>query len=245
MRGHAGVTGIVHLFADQGGRGTETNEAFAEALRIAEALLFAASDPLSESVIARHMPSGIAIAEVLKRLQQDYAGRGVRLARVGECWLFRTADDLGYLLSSGRVETRKPSRAAMETLAIIAYHQPATRADIENIRGVAVAKGTLDVLMEAGWVRPRGRRRTPGRPLTYGTTDAFLLHFGLETVADLPGLDELRGAGLLDERLSVGFSMPRPYDGASVEDEDPLEDGEEQELEELVSDGGSSPSERR
>lgn len=237
------MSGIVRLFAEQGERGAG-DEAIAVAVRIAEALLFAASEPVSERLIARHLPPGAASEDVLRRLQQDYAGRGVRLVRVGEGWLFRTADDLGYLLSSGRGDARKPSRAAMETLAIIAYHQPATRADIEHIRGVAVAKGTLDVLMEAGWVRPRGRRRTPGRPLTYGTTDAFLLHFGLETIADLPGLDELRGAGLLDDRMPVGFSIPRPHDGASVEDEDPLEDGAGQDLEELNDDDdGGSPSE--
>ena len=119
----------------------------------------------------------------------------------------------------------KLSRAAMETLAIIAYHQPTTRAEIEDIRGVSVAKGTLDVLLATGWIRPRGRRRSPGRPITYGTTDAFLLHFGLEQVGDLPGLEELRGAGLFDGRLPAGFSVPLPHDGPLDADEDPLEDG--------------------
>ncbi|MFZ0559712.1 MAG: SMC-Scp complex subunit ScpB [Methylovirgula sp.] len=195
-----------------------------EAMRIAEAMLFAASEPLEEAEIARRMPDGLAVGDVLARLRQDYAARGVNLVRVGKKWLFRTAADLGWLLSKEVVEPRRLSRAALETLAIVAYHQPVTRAEIEDIRGVAISKGTMDVLIETGWVRLRGRRRTPGRPLTYGTTEAFLLHFGLEAITDLPGLEELKGAGLLDGPLPQAFTVPQPRDGeALTEDEDPLE----------------------
>jgi segregation and condensation protein B len=147
--------------------------------------------------------------------------------RIAGRWTFRTANDLAWLLARESVEPKKLSRAANETLAIIAYHQPVTRAEIEEIRGVTVSKGTLDVLMETGWIRPRGRRKAPGRPLTFGTTQAFLEHFGLEAIGDLPGLDELKGTGLLDGRLPAGFSVPMPSDDATLrEDEDPLEPGD-------------------
>ena len=199
---------------------------FSEATRIAEALLFAAPEPVAEAAIARRLPEGIAVGAVMIKLRQDYEGRGIRLVRVGEKWVFRTAEDLGWLLSASGREVAKLSRAAMETLAIIAYHQPATRAEIEDIRGVSVAKGTLDVLLATGWIRPRGRRRTPGRPITYGTTDGFLLHFGLEAIADLPGLDELRGAGLFDGRIPTGFTVPLPHDGPLDADEEPLDEEE-------------------
>lgn len=195
----------------------------ADGVRIAEALLFAATEPMPEAAIAARLPEGVAVADVMAALREDYAHRGVRLVRVGAKWLFRTADDLAWLLSASGREVKKLSRAGLETLAIIAYHQPATRAEIEDIRGVAVAKGTLDVLLETGWVKPRGRRRAPGRPVTYGTTEGFLLHFGLETIADLPGLDELRGAGLFDGRLPPSFTVPLPRDGDLDEDEDPLD----------------------
>lgn len=203
-----------------------------EALRVAEALLFAAAEPLDESELARRMPEGVALREVLDELKRQYAGRGVNLVRVNNRWMFRTASDLSWLMSREAVEPRKLSRAALETLAICAYHQPVTRAEIEQIRGVAVAKGTIDVLLETGWVRMRGRRRAPGRPITYGTTDEFLLHFGLERVGDLPGLDELRGAGLLDGRLPPGFAVPAPDDARTLlDDEDPLEEGDVEEAE--------------
>jgi segregation and condensation protein B len=157
-------------------------------------------------------------------LQRVYAGRGVNLVRVARKWTFRTAVDLSWLLAREDREQKKLSRAAIETLAIIAYHQPVTRADIEDIRGVAVSKGALDVLMEAGWVRMRGRRRAPGRPITYGTNQEFLVHFGLDTIGDLPGLDELKGAGLFDGNLPPGFGVPAPHDDSALaEDEDPLE----------------------
>lgn len=198
--------------------------AMAQAKRIAEALLFAASTPLEESQIAARLPPGTGVADVLARLRLDYAGRGVNLVRVQRAWMFRTAADLGWLLARERAEPKKLSRAGLETLAIIAYHQPVTRAEIEDIRGVAISKGTLDVLLETGWVRLRGRRRVPGRPITYGTTPDFLIHFGLEAISDLPGLDELKVAGLFDGRLPKGFGVPEPRDGVELSpDEDPLE----------------------
>jgi segregation and condensation protein B len=157
-------------------------------------------------------------------LQAEYAPRGVNLLRVAGKWAFRTANDLSWLLTKDSVVPRKLSRAAIETLAIVAYHQPVTRAEVEEIRGISAAKGTLDVLLETGWVRPRGRRKAPGRPVTYGTTEAFLSHFGLEALDDLPGLDELKGSGLLDGRLPPGFSVPSPSDDPALrDDEDPLE----------------------
>ncbi len=163
----------------------------------------------------------------LVRLQEEYAPRGVNLVRIGGKWTFRTANDLSWLLSKEAVEPRKLSRAAIETLAIIAYHQPVTRAEIEEIRGVTTSKGTVDVLLETGWIRPRGRRKAPGRPITYGTTEAFLSHFGLDAVGDLPGLEELKGSGLLDGRLPPGFSVPMPSDDPALrDDEDPLEPGD-------------------
>ncbi|MDP1628133.1 MAG: SMC-Scp complex subunit ScpB [Parvibaculum sp.] len=179
-------------------------------MRITEALLFAAAEPLDIDSIAGRLPEGADVGAVIEDLQTAYQGRGVTLVRVANKWMFRTADDLSFLMEREAVEQRRLSRAGMETLAIVAYHQPVTRAEIEEIRGVSVSKGTLDVLMETGWVRLRGRRRTPGRPVTYGTTEAFLVHFGLESVGDLPGADELKAAGLLDGRLPPGFDIPNP-----------------------------------
>ncbi|MDQ0355317.1 segregation and condensation protein B [Rhodoplanes tepidamans] len=199
-------------------------EARPDELRLLEALLFAASEPVEEKALAKRMPSGADIHSGLKRLQLEYAPRGVNLVRLGTKWAFRTANDLAWLLTHEASEPKKLSRAAVETLAIIAYHQPVTRAEIEEIRGVAVAKGTIDVLLETGWIRPRGRRKAPGRPVTYGTTDQFLSHFGLEQLNDLPGLDELKGAGLFDGQLPSGFGVPNPSDDPALrEDEDPLD----------------------
>src|SRR5665213_476928 len=198
-----------------------------EELRLLEALLFAAGAPLDEATLSRRLPNDVNIKQLLAALQAEYAARGVNLVRVGRKWMFRTADDLSWLLTKETVETRKLSRAAVETLAIIAYHQPVTRAEIEEIRGVATAAGTVDVLLRTEWIRPRGRRKAPGRPLTYGTTEQFLSHFGLEEVADLPGLDELKGAGLLEGNLPAGFAVPMPSDEATLrEDEDPLDPGD-------------------
>jgi segregation and condensation protein B len=196
-------------------------------LRLLEAMLFAATEPLDEKTLAARLPAGTDVAAALARLQADYAPRGVNLVRVAGKWMFRTAGDLAWLLSKETVETRKLSRAAIETLAIIAYHQPVTRAEIEDIRGVSTSKGSVDVLLQTGWIRPRGRRKSPGRPLTYGTSEAFLSHFGLDALGDLPGLEELRGAGLLDGRLPPGFSVPMPSDDPALrEDEDPLDPGD-------------------
>jgi segregation and condensation protein B len=198
-----------------------------EALRLLEALLFAASEPLDEAMLARRLPDGVDLKDALARLKAEYATRGVNLVRIGRKWTFRTANDLSWLLTRQIVETRKLSRAAIETLAIVAYHQPVTRAEIEEIRGVATAAGTLDVLLRTGWIRPRGRRKAPGRPITYGTTEDFLSHFGLEAVGDLPGLDELKGAGLLEGNMPAGFGVPIPSDDTTLrDDEDPLEPGD-------------------
>lgn len=201
-----------------------------EKLRIVEALLFAAAEPLDEASLAKQ--SGCdSISPLLEELRSLYAGRGINLVRVAGKWAFRTAEDLSYLLERHAKEERKLSRAAMETLAIIAYHQPVTRAEIEEIRGVATSAGTLDVLMETQWVRMRGRRRAPGRPITYGTTPYFLEHFSLDQIRDLPGLEELKGAGLLDSTLPPNFTVPQPVDVAALmPDELPLDAVEQDEL---------------
>ena len=199
----------------------------AEELRILEALLFAAEEPLDEKALAGRLPAGVDVRALLMRLQKEYAPRGVNLVRVGGKWSLRTAGDLAWLLTREMVVTKKLSRAAIETLAIVAYHQPVTRAEIEEIRGVTTSKGTLDVLLETGWIRLRGRRKAPGRPVTYGTTEAFMSHFGLDALADLPGVEELRGAGLIDKSLPAGFSVPVPSDDPALrDDEDPLEPGD-------------------
>jgi segregation and condensation protein B len=199
----------------------------AEELRILEALLFAAEAPLDEKVLATRLPAGADVNGLLMQLQRDYASRGVNLVRVGGKWTMRTAGDLAWLLTHESVVPRKLSRAAIETLAIVAYHQPVTRAEVEDIRGVSTSKGTLDVLLETGWIRLRGRRKAPGRPVTYGTNEAFLSHFGLEALTDLPGLDELKGAGIVDATLPAEFSVPVPSDDPALrEDEDPLEPGD-------------------
>jgi segregation and condensation protein B len=198
-----------------------------EELRLLEALLFAAGSPLDEPSLKRVLPEGVDLKDALAKLQAEYATRGVNLVRIGRKWTFRTAGDLSWLLTKNTVETRKLSRAAIETLAIVAYHQPVTRAEIEEIRGVQAAAGTLDVLLKTAWIRPRGRRKAPGRPITYGTTETFLSHFGLEEVGDLPGLDELKGAGLLEGNMPAGFGVPIPSDDAQLrDDEDPLEPGD-------------------
>ena len=202
---------------------SEESEVVERRLRILEAILFAAREPLSAGQMLPYFEDMSHLMDALAILSERYAARGVNLVKRGDRWAFRTAEDLGFLLRREEEETRPLSRASLETLAIIAYHQPATRAEIEEIRGVATGKGTLDILMEANWVRMRGRRRTPGRPVTYGTTEAFLDHFGLEGLSDLPGMDELKGAGLLSNRLPPSLQIPLPFDGALREDEDPLD----------------------
>jgi segregation and condensation protein B len=194
-----------------------------EHLRMMEALLFAAAEPLTEEALARSLPQGAEVRLLLDELQEIYARRGVNLIQVNGKWQFRTAADLSFLLRKEQPEQRRLSRAAIETLAIVAYHQPVTRAEIEDIRGVALSKGTIDALMEVGWVKIRGRKRTPGRPVTYGTTDSFLVQFGLESVSHLPGMDELKAAGFLDAVPPSGLEIPSPSDQLSP-DEEPLEE---------------------
>jgi len=203
-------------------------EAMEADLRLLEALLFAAVEPIDTQTLRERLPEEADVGALLARLARDYAGRGVNLIRVADRWRFQTAIDLEPHLTDIKEAPRKLSKAALETLAIIAYHQPVTRAEIEDVRGVAVSKGTIDVLMELGWVRLRGRRRTPGRPVTYGSTEAFLAHFNLEDISDLPGRDDLKAAGLLDPRLPKDFEMPEPMmPDALTNEEDPLEDEEE------------------
>jgi len=212
-----------------------------EAERIAEALVFASAQPVSEAFIAERVARGVDIAAVMQKLKADYASRGVNLVQVDGAWAFRTAADLSFVIRRDESEVRKLSRAALEVLAIIAYHQPVTRAEIEDIRGVQTSKGTLDVLMESGWVRFRGRRRTPGRPVTLGTTRDFLDHFGLEELRDLPGLEELKGAGLLSGRIPANFNIPSPLmNDELTEDEDPITQMDLEELGILPPTGANS-----
>lgn len=216
-----------------------------EKLRALEALLFAATEPLDVRSLVPYFGKDADVPALLLELQESYAGRGVTLVRLAGKWAFRTAEDLSYLLERRKQEERRLSRAALETLAIIAYHQPATRAEIEEIRGVTTSKGTLDVLLETGWVRMRGRRRAPGRPVTYGTSDGFLTHFGFDSLADLPGLAELKGAGLLDSTLPPGFTIPDPRDLAALQpDELPLEAGDDgSEMDDLEAEVGDEDDE--
>ena len=204
----------------------------AEHLRMVEALLFAASEPLDEKSLSTLLPEGADVKGVLAALQATYEKRGVNLCIVAGKYQFRTAADLAFLLRKEKPEQKRLSKAAIETLAIIAYHQPVTRAEIEDIRGVALSKGTLDALIEVGWVKIRGRKRTPGRPVTYGTTENFLDHFALEEIRDLPGMGELKGAGLLSARMPSNFSIPLPPADPDdlTEDEDPLTDIDLEEL---------------
>ncbi len=181
-----------------------------ELVRMAEALLFAASEPLDLETLRARLPDDTDVRAVLSALQSKYDAAGVNLVEVGGRWRFQTAEDLAFLLRDEREEPRKLSQAALETLSIIAYHQPVTRAEIEEIRGVAVSRGTLDQLLEMKWIRLRGRRRSPGRPVTYGVTDVFLDYFGLAGVSDLPGVSDLKAAGLLSNRLPPDFAIPSP-----------------------------------
>ncbi|WP_319823645.1 SMC-Scp complex subunit ScpB [Thalassovita sp.] len=194
----------------------------AEQERMVEAILFATAEPVSVRELEARMPHGCDAAEALVYLRKRYEGRGVQVIKVGDAWAIRTAPDLGFLMQKETVETRKLSRAAIETLAIIAYHQPVTRAEIEEIRGVSVSRGTIDQLLEMEWIRFGRRRMTPGRPVTFVVTQEFLDHFGLESARDLPGLKELRSAGLLDSRPPPGLS-----EGLSDGDEEADEDQSE------------------
>lgn len=204
----------------------EREAAFAAAIRMAEALLFAAAEPLDEATLRKRLPKGTRVPAVLAALEDQYRPRGVNLKKVAGRWAFMTAPDLQHMLEEHRQVQRKLSRAAIETLAIIAYHQPCTRAEIEDIRGVSLSRGTLDVLMEANWVRVRGRRRVPGRPVTYGITDEFLVHFGLESADALPGIEELRASGLL-EALPASGGIPMPGEALDTAPEDPLDEDDD------------------
>lgn len=192
------------------------------ALRVLEALLFAAAEPLDEATLARRLPAELDVGALLGELQAAYANRGVNLCRIAGKWQLRTAPDLSHVLEEERREVRRLSRAALETLAIVAYHQPVSRAEIEEMRGVGLSRGTLDLLMEIGWVRPAGRRQVPGRPIVYGTTDGFLEHFGMAEIGDLPGLEELRAAGLLQKG-----ALPTSLAIAEEAQQPPMLDSEE------------------
>ncbi|PYE89714.1 SMC-Scp complex subunit ScpB [Phyllobacterium leguminum] len=210
MSENANVMSLPGMEPDEAQREGMARLALREAVRMAEALIFASAEPVTERALRERLPSNIDISAVLKILLTDYQRRGINLVRTGDAWAFRTAPDLAFLMNREAVQQKKLSRAALEVLAIIAYHQPVTRAEMEDIRGVETSKGTLDVLMETGWVKMRGRRRVPGRPVTYGTTESFLDHFGLPDIRDLPGMEELRGAGLLSARMPPHFSVPIP-----------------------------------
>ena len=200
----------------------------AQSLRIIEAMLFAAKEPLALESFAEFLPIGTDTNALLRDLSANYANRGVHIVQVAGKYTLRTATDLGDILRREKTEQKRLTKAALETLAIVAYHQPATRAEIEDIRGVAISKGTLDKLLEIGWVKMRGRRKTPGRPVTYGTTESFLSHFSLNELTDLPGLQELKAAGLLDANMPPGFDVPLPkLSDELTADEEPL-DGTEQ-----------------
>ncbi|MBN9319562.1 MAG: SMC-Scp complex subunit ScpB [Caulobacterales bacterium 68-7] len=202
------------------------SEAEFDTVRRIEALLFAASGPMSVEDLAQRLPEGADVDGALLRLARLYDGRGVELSQVGGRWRFTTAADLAFLMTEEREDPRRLSKAAQETLAIIAYHQPVTRAEVESVRGVQVSRGTLDVLLELGLVKMRGRRRSPGRPVTFGTTDAFLQHYGLASLSDLPGMAEMKAAGLLDLDLPAGFSVPDPAAASEDAMEDPLEESD-------------------
>ena len=196
----------------------------AEQERMCEAILFATAEPITTRDLEARMPHGSDAAEALVHLRKRYEGRGVNLVKVGDAWAMRTAPDLGFLMQRETVETRKLSRAAIETLAIIAYHQPVTRAEIEEIRGVSVSRGTVDQLLEMEWIRFGRRKMTPGRPVTFVVTQGFLDHFGLESARDLPGLKELRSAGLLENRPPPG-TMPNLGEG-DVDSEEAIDEGQ-------------------
>lgn len=207
-------------------------------LRTLEALLFASAEPLSPQIILERLPEGSDLGVLLPALQANYNERGIQLVEVGGQWAFRTAPDVAGALTQEKEVQKKLSRAALETLAIVAYHQPLTRAEIENIRGVATHKGTLDLLMEQGWVKPGRRRETPGRPLTWVTTPTFLDHFGLETTSDLPGIDDLKAAGLLDKRAAID-TIPDTgdlFDNADEDAEEVLDAEDAEEDEEIAAD---------
>jgi segregation and condensation protein B len=201
-------------------------EPSADAIRAAEALLFAGGEPVSAKALGEKLGPAVDVAAVLMKLKADYAERGVQLVEAGGAWRFQSAPDLSSLFAETREAPRRLPKSALETLAVIAYHQPVTRAEIEEIRGVSLSRGAMELLLEINWIKPRGRRRTPGRPLTFGTTDAFLAHFGLASLDALPGKDDLKGLGLLDPRAANALDVPRPSEELAS-DEEPLSDGDD------------------
>lgn len=211
---------------DAFGEGAERQrgEPSADAVRAAEALMFAGGEPLTAKALAEKLGPEVDVAAVLMKLKRDYEGRGVQLVEAGGAWRFQSAPDLSSLFAETRAAPKKLPKAAMETLAVIAYHQPVTRAEIEDIRGVSLSRGSMELLLEIGWIRPRGRRRTPGRPLTFGTSGAFLAHFGLASLDALPGKEDLKALGLLDPRAASALEVPRPGEDMAS-DEEPLEIG--------------------
>jgi segregation and condensation protein B len=224
----------------------------AQHLRIIEAILFAATEPVGTEKLMAFLPQGTDCEALLADLETNYANRGVNLVRINGKYMLRTAPDVAFVLRREQVQQKRLTKAGLETLAIIAYHQPVTRAEIEEIRGVAISKGTLDILLEIGWAKMRGRRKSPGRPVTYGTTEAFMRQFGLNEITDLPGLQELKAAGLLDSQLPPGFDLPMPaISDELTSDEDPLDGTENEpplemhleEPESTVLDGEEDPQE--
>jgi len=198
----------------------------ADAIRAVEAMLFAGGEPITAKALAEKLGPEVDIAAVLMKLKADYAGRGVELVEAGGAWRFQSAADLGGLFAETKAQPKRLPKAALETLAVIAYHQPVTRAEIEEIRGVSLSRGSMELLLEICWIRPRGRRRTPGRPLTFGTTDVFLSQFGLASLDALPGKDDLKGLGLLDPRAAGQIDIPRPSEELGP-DEEPLSDSDD------------------
>ncbi len=197
-----------------------------DAIRAAEALLFAGGEPILAKDLGEKLGPAVDVAAVLMKLKADYAGRGVNLVETGAGWRFQSAADLSSLFAETREAPKRLPKAALETLAVIAYHQPVTRAEIEEIRGVSLSRGSMELLLEIGWIKPRGRRRTPGRPLTFGTTDAFLSQFGLASLDALPGKDDLKGLGLLDPRAATQLDIPRPSEDLAS-DEEPLSESDD------------------
>jgi segregation and condensation protein B len=221
---------IEDAFVDGGdGAPKSRREPSADALRAAEALLFAGGEAMSAADLGERLGPDVDVAAVLMRLKRDYSGRGVQLVEAGGKWRFQSSADLSSLFAETREVPRRLPKAALETLAVIAYHQPVTRAEIEDIRGVSISRSAIELLLELGWIRPKGRRRTPGRPMTLGTTEAFMAHFGLASLDALPGKDDLKGLGLLDPRAAREIDVPRPGDaaGEGSGDEEKLPDGED------------------
>lgn len=211
---------VVQLFPQTGDQPVVPSPVELEQLRAVEAILFASAEPVSEAELRKRVPAGTDLPAILEELQRTYSGRGFNVIRVARGWAFRTAADLAHLMTREVIQQRRLSRPALEMLAIIAYHQPVTRNEIEDIRGVSTSKGTLDLLIELGWVRISGRRDAPGRPVTYGTTDDFLQHFNLDRVTDLPGVEELAAAGLLEKNATSGPENEPSDESDDIEGDD-------------------------